>query len=185
MSSLEEDDAGDHKDGGDEVDDDGFLVEFFAAEFRPNEGEDDAHEENDDGCSRIGRDGCEGDGGGEGESGAIGEIFGDADDARAKKRTKDFGVAGVEDVFEATAPFGVIVNDEEITETFAEKNEGHFGKKTKVGSGVFFDKNDVAGDADEDIKKSVEDGADFDSATAFPGGQDDEEWGGENDDESQ
>ena len=41
---------------------------------------------------------------------------------------------------------------------------------------VGFDKEDIANDGDEDVEKSVEDGVDFDFATATFGSGDDDKW---------
>ena len=54
-------------------------------------------------------------------------------------------------------PFGIGVDDDEIADAFAEEDKSDFGEKIQFG-GVFFDKDEVADDGDEDIKKSVEDG---------------------------
>ena len=43
-----------YKHSGDEVNEDGLFVEFFASEFGPDEGEEDAKEKDDDGFGGVG-----------------------------------------------------------------------------------------------------------------------------------
>ena len=57
------------------MNDDGLALEFFASEVRPNDGEDDAHEEDKDWLGRIGSSRGESDRRSKNKRGAVGEIF--------------------------------------------------------------------------------------------------------------
>ena len=92
--NLQYDNTRDDESGGDKMDNDGLAIEFFAAELRPNEGEQNTHEENHDRSGGVGGGRSEGYRRSEGERGAIRKIFRNAEKARAEERTKDFLAAG-------------------------------------------------------------------------------------------
>ena len=61
--------------GGEEVDENSFFIEFFAAEFGPDEGQNDAHKEDNNGLGGVGGNRSEGDGGGESKGDAVRKGF--------------------------------------------------------------------------------------------------------------
>ncbi len=152
---------------------DGFFVEFFATKFGPKESENDTHKENHDGCSRVSSCRSQRDRWSESESATVGKIFGDTNKIRAEERSQDFFVARFKYCNKTLAPFGMSINDEDITNAFAEKNKGHFAIKTQIfGDEIFFNEDDICENCNKNINKGIEDGFEFDFAAAFFGGKD-------------
>ena len=157
------------------MNDDRFAIEFFAAEFGPDESEEKSHEKDDDGFGGIGGDGGHGDGGGGGESGTIGELFGGANNEIGEHGADDFFMASFYNLIPTAMPFGITPDDDEIGEAFAEQNDGDSSNETGVGAVVAADKDEVTNNSDEDIEEGIEDGLDADFAGFFASGEDDDE----------
>ena len=80
------------------------------------------------------------------------------------------------------APFGDGVGEDEVGDRFGKQENGGDGDEVSICR-VSFDENEVADDGDEDVEGGVEGGFDLDFAGTFPGGEDDEEWCGNDDEE--
>lgn len=182
---MNQNDAGDNQGGGDKMDNDGFLVHFFAAEFGPDKSENDAHEESGDGDGGIAGGGSGGDARREDEGGVVSKVSKNTTSETREERAINFVMAGFDDLMIAAAELGAETHDGEVTKAFAEVEEGELGEEAELGGvAVFFDEENVGESGDEDVEEGKNDSADFGFARALARGENNEEWCGNNDGKS-
>ena len=111
--------------GSDKVDNDRLASEFLTAELGPNEGKNNTHEENNDWGGRI----CNGrsDGGrrSERECDAISSVGSDAKNEIEREWAEDTFVL-LDDATVVAKPFAIRVDDDEIHDTFADKEQSEW-----------------------------------------------------------
>lgn len=83
---------------------------------------------------------------------------------------------------ETAAPLGDTMDKNDISDGFGKKKDGGDGDETSIGS-VGFDEDEITNDGNQNIEEGIEGGLDLDFAGAFPGGEDDKKWGGNDDGE--